>query len=362
MNAKELSITLAETFLRNGNYEALGSAIGYRDSLLSAPAMASNVDDQFDDFTNAGFSGLAVHSVGFTSGSNTEEVIIYVTKGSQKLLRALPDAIDQIPVVAKVMGKLQAIPAPAMAARGLSHFYEVGGRIACGGSCAPSGENYAGTLGALMTDGTRMFALSNNHVFAACNHMPIGMPILAPATMDAKPDRRAPSEICRHEKMIELRSGDPRLVPLMTLDAAAASVSNDSIVTSWQGDAKNGYDTPTSVIQPRSGLRVKKFGRTTGLTFGVIEAFVPTPWVLPYKSSKFSATVWFKNTWTIRTADSDPFALPGDSGSLIVTEDGQHAVGLLFAVNNRGEIGIIMPIDDVLSACGGLQLVSGHGI
>ena len=100
------------------------------------------------------------------------------------------------------MGKLQASPVPAMAARGISHFYEYNDRIACGSSCAPSGENYSGTIGALVSDGKRMLGLSNNHVFAACNHMPVGMPILSPATMDARPDRRAPTEICRHESMV----------------------------------------------------------------------------------------------------------------------------------------------------------------
>ncbi len=86
------------------------------------------------------------------------------------------------------------------------------------------------------------------------------------------------------------------------------------------------------------------------------------PWILPYKTGKFSATVWFTDTWTVRADGADPFALPGDSGSLVVSEDGTSVVGLLFAVNNRGQYGIIMPIDQVLAAFGGATLVSGHGI
>ena len=60
--------------------------------------------------------------------------------------------------------------------------------------------------------------------------------------------------------------------------------------------------------------------------------------------------------------DSDPFALPGDSGSLIASEDASSAIGLLFAVNNKGDYGIFVPIQDVLRAFGNLELVSGHGV
>jgi hypothetical protein len=304
MTAEELSKSLASSFFKNGNYEALGSTIGGRgNSFVTGPVSFSTLENYFT--SDSGFSGLAVHSVGYTPGAENETVIIYVTRGSQKALRALPKEVENIPVLAKVMGKLQASPVPAMAARGISHFYEYNGRIACGSSCAPSGENYAGTIGALVSDGKRMLGLSNNHVFAACNHMPVGMPILSPATMDARPDRRAPTEICRHESMVELRSGDPTLVPLMTLDAAIANVANQNTLTSWQGDETSGYDTPKAITELRTGLHVKKFGRTTGLTLGTVEAYVPTPWLLPYKSTKFSANVWFKNTWTVRSIDGD---------------------------------------------------------
>jgi hypothetical protein len=83
---------------------------------------------------------------------------------------------------------------------------------------------------------------------------------------------------------------------------------------------------------------------------------------LPYKSDHFTAKAWFQNTWTVRAADDDLFALGGDSGSLVVTEDGKSAVGLLFAANTRGDYGIILPIKDVLTGLGNPRLVSGHGI
>lgn len=360
MNANELSKTLAAKFLENGNYEALGVGLGHKSvANFATPAAFGQVDEYFEPAE--GFSGLAVQSVGYTAGAEKEEVIIYVTKGSRKALKELPREVEGIPVRADVMGRLKAGPVPAMAAGRNGNFYEKLNRIACGSSCAPSGEDYAGTLGALATDGARTFALSNNHVFAACNHTPVGMPILAPATMDSGPRRRAPSEICRHDSIVELRSGVPALVAPMRVDAAIAAVSDPDQLSSWQGDDADGYDTPSQVVQPVSGMKVKKFGRTTGFTLGTVEALVVTPWVLPYKGKRFSAEVWFQDTWTVRSDDADPFALGGDSGSLIVTEDGTAAVGLLFAANRTGDRAIMAPIQAVLAAFGNLRLVTGHG-
>jgi hypothetical protein len=359
--AEALAQSLAAKFLENGNYGALGMPFSPTAIQHFAPATASeDVEAYFAaDF---GFSGLAVHSVGFTAGAEMEKVVIYVTKGSRKALKGLPNEVDGVQVEAKLMGRLKAGPSATMSLSGLSNFYERNGRIACGSSCAPSNEQYSGTIGGLVSDGSRIFALSNNHVFAACNHTPVGMPILAPSTADARPNRRAPTEVCRHDRIVELRSGDPPLVQLMRLDAAIGEVTNPQAVSSWQGDNANGYDTPTAVKSPRSGLRVKKVGRTTGLTTGIIEALVSTPWALPYRSNKFTATVWFVDTWTVSSDGTEPFALPGDSGSLVVTEDESASVGLLFAGNNRGEYGIIMPIEDVIAAFGIANLVAGHGV
>lgn len=361
MKAEELSKSLAARFLEEGNYDALGTPLGEKSlSMFATAASTGALDEYFEP--EDGFAGLAVQSVGFTPGLEEERVIVYVTRGSQKALKAIPREVEGIPVTAHVMGKLKAGPAPAMSAFGTGHYFERNGRFACGGSCAPSREQYAGTLGAFLTDGISVYALSNNHVFAACNHTPVGMPILAPATMDARPNRPAPSELCLFENMVELRSGIPGLVLPMNLDAAFAEVRDTTAISSWQGDSVDGFDTPTAVATPQSRMRVKKFGRTTGFTTGVVEAYVPTPWVLPYKSKRFTADVWFQDTWTIRTEDGSPFALPGDSGSLVVTEDGSAAVGLIFAVNNRGGYAIFCELGRVLTAFGNLQLVGNHGI
>ena len=359
--ANLLACSLAAKFLENGNYEALGVPLSPSTaSKYTQAASTSSVEPFFEE--ESGFSGLFVHSVGYTAGAEEEEVVIYVTRGSRKSLDSISQEIGGIRVRAAVLGRIKAGPAPAASAQGLANLFERNNRIAYGSSCAPSNQTYAGTLGTLLRQNGRLMGLSNNHVFAACNHTPVGMPILSPSSMDARPGRRGPTEILRYTKMVELRSGDPALVPSMKLDAAVANVVDESRLSSWQGDELSGFDTPASTVDPSFDLRVKKVGRTTGATTGVCKAFVPTPWILPYKSGKFSATVWFSDTWTVRSDDSDPFALPGDSGSLVVTEDGSSAVGLLFAVNNKGQYGIIMPIKSVLQEFENAVLVSNHGV
>lgn len=360
MIAEDLSKALASKFLEAGNYEAMGTPFGSGMGGCTAAAACSGFDDYFAQ--EEGFAGLAVQSVGYTKGADSEEVIIYVTKGSKRALSSVPKNVEGISIAAHVMGRLKAGPTPAMSTTSNSQLYEKNGRIACGSSCAPSREQYAGTLGAFITLGGKIHALSNNHVFSACNHTPVGMPILAPATMDARPNRRAPSQFCIFDNMIELRSGIPSLVKPMLIDAATAEVNDPTIISSWQGD-DTGFDTPNTVIPPRSGMRVKKFGRTTGYTEGIIEAFIPTPWVLPYKSKRFSAEVWFTDTWTIRTTDGSPFALPGDSGSLVVTdEDGGASVGLIFAVNSQGGYAIMADLTTVISELGNPSLLHNHGV
>lgn len=352
MNPEELARLLGAKFLEEGCYEALGTAIG---GML--PQAATDELDSVEEFFDSaeGVAALAVQSVAVTEHLDPNKVIIYVTKGTKRAIRAIPPLMNEVPVEVSVMGKLK-----PWAALGNGFFFERNGRIACGSSCAPGREQYAGTFGALITDGAAMFALSNNHVLASCNHTPHKMPIMAPANLDSTPNIPAPREFAKFSKMIELRSGVPGIIQPMRHDAACAEITDEAIVSSWQGDNVSGFDTPNTVVRPRTGMRVKKFGRTTGFTEGVIESFVPSKWVLPYQSRKFNAEVWYENTWLVEGDGDMPFALGGDSGSLVVNDAGE-AVGLVFAGNSSGK-SYICSLDPILAHFGNLTLVSGHGL
>ena len=358
MKAKELARVIAASFLAGGNYT---DAAPFGDNLAEGifPAGATT-EEGFHYINNLGFAGLAVHSVGYEEGGDDERVHVYVTKGQHK---AEHEVNENVEVVVNRIGRVTVRPDQAASTtRNGNVFNRSPNQIACGSSCAPSTEKYAGTLGALVrkADSDQLYVLSNNHVLAAGNHTPVGMPILSPSTIDSRPGRRAPTEICRHSEICELRSGEPALVPPAREDIAIAMVPSPGKVSSWQGDNTSGYDTPTIIVAPKSGSRVKKFGRTTGLTLGIVESRL-LPFPIPYKCRHFSATVWFSDVWTIRGA-GDPFALPGDSGSLVVTENAEEAVGLIFAVSARGDYGIMIPMNHVAAQFGGLSLVKNHGI
>jgi hypothetical protein len=363
MTAKELAHALAKKFLAQGSF-AFAGPTSPGSHAMPATASAKAASAYFEE---SGFAGLSVQSVGFEQGVPDPKVHVYVTKGARKAVEHQIDDVDgdTATVVVHRIGKVMIRPEMASGATHAGRVYERNGRIACGGSCAPSGENYAGTIGALVrTSDNRLFVLSNNHVLAAANHVPVGMPILAPSTIDARPGVRAPGELCRHSQICELRSGEPALVPPSCDDIAIAEVVNQNAVSSWQGDVVDGFDSPAQIGVLRSNMRVKKVGRTTGLTFGTVEARIIDPFPMPYKCRHFAAVVWFTDVWTVLADQGTMFASPGDSGSLVVSEDGTEAMGLLFAVSSSaaGDYGIIIPMAHVVAQFGGLTLVSKHGV
>lgn len=360
-SARKVTESLTTLFLENGNFALASGPVNLGKAGVSAAASAVACAPEF----NSGFAGLAVQSVGFTKGAEPEEVDIYVIAAPKKKIKELAPAIDGVKVNVLKMGRVVVRPeAASAAATNKGHVFLRKNRVACGSSCAPAGQNYSGTFGLLAKrKGTpALLAVSNNHVFAACNHMPVGQPILSPSNMDGQPNQRAPGEICRHLEIIELRSGEPGLVPPCEFDVAVAEVRDDTKVSSWQGDAQDGYDTPkTAIDEIRAGIRVKKFGRTTGLTFGTMRALIPGPYAISYVQDHFKARIWFRNVWTVRADAGQTFALGGDSGSLVVTEDEKHAVGLLFAADPTGEFGWLIPMDRIEKELK-ISLVDKHGV
>jgi hypothetical protein len=367
VKASSLAKTLASKFLSAGQFLDSGGPVHQK-------AFASATKD-IPEISEPAFAGLSIQAIGYAEGPPAsldedesaddlpDEVHIYATRGGRKELNALSKIIEGNRVVVHNTGIVAVRDRAAAASSNRGLLFERGGRIACGSSCAPSGKAYAGTLGALVRRNGKpdLYALSNNHVFGDCNHVSPGMPILSPAAGDSQPaPARAPGMICQHENVVELRSGTPDLVPKCQADLAIALVPNEDAVSSWQG-GKDGYDTPTVAGAPGRGLRVKKVGRTTGLTHGIIEAKVIV-FRLPYEAEYFKAWVWFTEVWTVRPAEKDPFSLGGDSGSLVVTEDGNCVVGMVFAGSSKGTMSYILPVDCLVSAFGGLQFVTNHRI
>ena len=178
----------------------------------------------------------------------------------------------------------------------------------------------AGTIGARVTDGTNVYALSNNHVFANSNDAEIGNAILQPGPYDGgiAPDDTF-AKLTDYEPINF--DGQPNY-----MDAAIANSSTSTLDNATPSD---GYGTPSStVVAPFIRQSVQKYGRTTGLTQGKVDAIGVTVTICYAGVVICTESATFENQFVIKPGK---FSAGGDSGSLIVDKTKNNPVGLLFA-------------------------------
>jgi len=202
----------------------------------------------------------------------------------------------------------------------------------------------AGTIGARVTDGTRTFALSNNHVAAAVNGGSPGDALLQPGAADGGRDPdHAIGTLFDFEEIHFCRLA---LCPSNVVDAALALTTPEELDNATP---EGGYGTPSSSSREAElGLEVQKYGRTTGLTSGRITGIHATIDV-----SYRTGTARFEDQIVI-SGDGGDFSAGGDSGSLVVTKGrllaDRRPVGLLFAGSPTSTLA--NPIDAVLNRFG----------
>ncbi len=252
----------------------------------------------------------------------------------------IPDAVEGLPVVAKVTGEFFAMKNPKAAS--ISNTAVWPRPVPIGVSTGNINECSAGTIGARVKDiSGNVYALSNNHVYARENKAQIGEKILQPGLYDTKcvPDNKNVIGTLSAFEWIYFGSRTN------TIDAAIALSSTTEL---GKSTPLNGYGTPNSTIkEAQVGMPVQKYGRTTSLTKGKISAINATINV----SYGSSGTATFVNQIVVRS--TKPFIKAGDSGSLLVTNDANaNPVGLLFAGNSPGTYAIANRIKDVLDAFG----------
>jgi hypothetical protein len=278
---------------------------------------------------------------------------VYVSAGASRLAASLIGAqLEGFPVVVREAGPfvaLQDLPAVAPARESDRPTDEADvNRMGWFERPVPIGISTghprvtAGTIGALVTDGALQYALSNQHIYAAENRVAIGDNLLQPGTADGGSN---PSDAIG-----TLAAFEPVNYSLLAnnrIDAALALTTQVDHRT-----PRDGYGAPrATTATARPGMKVKKYGRTTGLTIGTVDAINATVSVR-YKSdiARFTGQV------IICCSAS----AGGDSGSLVVRDDvdedgvegseDRKPVALLFA--GDGRLTIANPIDEVLDAFG----------
>jgi hypothetical protein len=198
----------------------------------------------------------------------------------------------------------------------------------------------AGTIGCRVKDASgNVYALSNNHVYANENRATKRVDrVLQPGTFDQGVDPTDAIGTLYDFSYISFSRTASN-----TIDAAIALSSTQDLGNSTpvvlQGYPR-GYGTPSHVcVTAYVGQAVQKYGRTTGLTKGTVYAINAAVNV-----GYSTGTARFVNQIVITPGT---FSAGGDSGSLIVTQNSNNPVGLLFA--GSSSYTIANPIGDVLT-------------
>lgn len=262
------------------------------------------------------------------NGELVEELAVKVLAAEEsvkhRLQDVVPKTIQNLPVVIETVGIFRFL--------GYQQKYRP---IPCGSSVGDS--NSSGTLGCLVTkpgvDGELM--LSNNHVFAAINEHPIGTTIYQPGAVDAPASPGNAIGALHSYEPISFTSPNK-------VDAALGSIDTPGTVS----NAHHSFRLQNPTVTPKCSMLVKKDGRTTGTTDGIIRDLNVD---IPVFMDDFNSAEFVGQILIVSTGSND-FSAPGDSGSLIVTQEDHHPVGLLFA--GVQHVTLANPIDTVIQTLG----------
>ncbi|HEX5883306.1 MAG TPA: hypothetical protein VFY67_02055, partial [Pyrinomonadaceae bacterium] len=230
--------------------------------------------------------------------------------------------------------------APSLADGGANHRARNQRFGVSGGNVNDASRSFccSGTLGALITDGTTRYILSNNHVLAISGAASVGDDISQPGLIDSN---------CQVSTIVGDFAGAAPLGS-SNVDAAVATLRTGQMDSS--GFIEDIGVPSSTIVNPTVGLGVAKSGRTTGFTTGTVSS-INTSVNVQYqqgcgKGKKF--TISFTNQIVIT---GGTFSAGGDSGALIVTNNAAHnPVGLLFAGSSSTTIA--NPIGEVLTRLG----------
>lgn len=178
-------------------------------------------------------------------------------------------------------------------------------------------SRFAGTLGVVVVDREdqqRFYALSNNHVLADENRANRGAGVVQPGTLDGG---RNTDRVARLARSVPLKFHNRR----NWMDAAIAEFDQP------QGVDRSILEigAPSGAARPSLGLLVRKSGRTTGLTEGVVRVVNFDVFSVQYDQGLVRV-----DDVIVIEGIAGPFSKPGDSGSAIVDPQGR-VVALLFA-------------------------------
>ncbi len=275
-------------------------------------------------------------------------VLLKSAAGGRKVGRT----IDGVPVVKLVTGPIRAFKPGS----GVNHKarqtrpIELG---VSGGNVNDIANGYCcgGTLGALVTDGSKQYILSNSHVL--CNDIVssptdpdvavIGDPIVQPGLIDVYCQQIPNDYVAYLSTLTSLLGGT-------NVDAAMAEAIAGKVKT--DGSILEVGTISSTTIAASVRQKVKKSGRTTGLTRSKVSGINATVNV-GYEDECNGQPFTVLYTGQILIANGGgKFLGSGDSGSLMVEDkkNDPKPIGLLYA--GSISIAVANPIGDVLTYLG----------
>jgi hypothetical protein len=229
----------------------------------------------------------------------------------------LPKHVNGLPVDVEEVGLLRALPGqsdPNVMPSPRTRFRPAPPGCSVGFQDPSNTSVMAGTLGAVVKKDGTLFILSNNHVLADENRLPIGAPIFQPGLLDG--GKPASDQIATLAQTVKLRPAVMNKVDGAIAKALQASLLTRDVLC---------IGAPQGKVRAKIDMIVHKFGRTTGYSVGRVTSTAADVTV-QYDTGNFT----FQNQIMI-VGLAKPFSDAGDSGSLILERGSQKAIGLLFA-------------------------------
>jgi hypothetical protein len=296
---------------------ALAAQARYTDGLLTVP-------------------GVVGTAVGLTAGGRAAVKVFTRTPG----VPGLPTVLDGAPVETVVTGEIRALPATRAAPEPkwvVSPEDRLPRPVPIGVSTGNEGTCSAGTIAARVKARGKVYALSNNHIYALENRAPVGSRVLQPGRYDLNCATGSDNVLG------SLTTYVPIVFSSTASNVVDAAIAVTGTTLLGRATPSDGYGTPAAApVTAALGQSVQKYGKTSRLTTGRVDAINATVTV-----AYLTGTTRFVKQ--VLVAGRGPFSRAGDSGSLIVTTNGRRPVGLLFAGTASGYT-FANPIGDVLKA------------
>src|SRR5262249_19927886 len=216
-----------------------------------------------------------------------------------------------------------------------------------GGNVNDSSHHFccSGTLGSLVTDGSKQYILSNAHVLARLGAASPGEAVDQPGLVDVNCQNVAADVVARFTRSVPIEFGKRST---NTVDCAIAEVVAGAVDA--QGDILDvGRVSSSPLGNPAIGSSVKKSGRTSGLTTGTVTGVNGT-FAVQYQAG--CGTGRHAKAIYVNQVVFTGISSAVDSGSLIEENVAScpRPIALLFAGSATTTIG--NPIGAVLSALG----------